>query len=73
MPNKQNPKMKTTLSGATREYYFNKIRENIRKDLEKNENNPNKKEEMAKNCRDYKKQLDKFKAEEDKKKDEKAN
>ena len=53
---------------ATREFYFNKIRESIKKDLEKNENNPNKKEEMAKNCRDYKKQLDKYKAEEDKKK-----
>ena len=56
---------------ATREFYFNKIRESIKKDLEKNENNPNKKEEMAKNCRDYKKQLDKYKAEEDSKKGEK--
>lgn len=50
---------------ATREFYFNKIRENIKKDLEDNKNDPNKKEEMAKNCREYKKQLDKFKAEED--------
>ena len=58
---------------ATREFYFNKIRESIKKDLEKNENNPNKKEEMAKNCRDYKKQLDKYKAEEDSKKSEKEN
>lgn len=53
---------------ATREFYFNKIRENIRKDLEDNKNDPNKKEEMAKNCREYKKQLDKYKAEEDSKK-----
>ena len=53
---------------ATHEFYFNKIRESIKKDLEKNENNPNKKEEMAKNCRDYKKQLDKYKAEEESKK-----
>lgn len=52
---------------ATREFYFNKIRESIRKDLEKNKDNPNKQEEMAKNCRDYKKQLDKYKAEEDSK------
>ena len=50
---------------ATREFYFNKIRENIKKDLEDNKNDPNKKEEMAKNCREYKKQLDKYKAEED--------
>ena len=56
---------------ATREFYFNKIRESIRKDLEKNKDNPNKQEEMAKNCRDYKKQLDKYKAEEDSKKSEK--
>lgn len=51
---------------ATREFYFNKIRESIRKDLEENKDNPNKKAEMAKNCRDYKAQLDKYKAEEDK-------
>lgn len=56
---------------ATREFYFNKIRESIKKDVEKNKDNPNKKEEMAKNCRDYKKQLDKYKAEEDSKKSEK--
>ncbi len=55
---------------ATREFYFNKIRESIKKDLEKNKDNPNKKEDMAKNCRDYKKQLDKYKAEEEKKKSE---
>ena len=52
---------------ATREFYFNKIRESIRKDLEENKDNPNKKAEMAKNCRDYKAQLDKFKVKEDNK------
>lgn len=54
---------------ATREFYFNKIRENIKKDLEDNKNDPDKKQEMAKNCREYKKQLDKYKAEEDAKND----
>ena len=53
---------------ATRAFYFNKIRESIRKDLEDNKDNPDKKQEMAKNCRDYKAQIDKFKAEEDSKK-----
>ena len=53
---------------ATRAFYFNKIRESIRKDLEDNQDNPNKKQEMAKNCRDYKDQIDKYKTEEDSKK-----
>ncbi len=56
---------------ATRAFYFNKIRESIRKDLEKNQDNPDKKQEMAKNCRDYKVQIDKYKAEEDSKKSKK--
>ncbi len=49
---------------ATREFFLNRIRESIKKSIEENKND---KTEMAKNCKDYKKQLDKFKAEENKK------
>jgi len=49
---------------ATREFFFNKIRESFRQSLEENKND---KEQMAKDCREYKNQLDKFKAEEDNK------
>lgn len=52
---------------ATREFFLNRIRESIKKSIEENKDD---KEQMAKNCRDYKKQLDKFKNEEDQKKTE---
>ena len=49
---------------ATREYFVNKIRESFRQSIEENKND---KEKMAKECKKYKDQLDKFKAEEDSK------
>ena len=54
------------VSKATREFFINKIRESVKKSIEENKND---KIEMAKNCRNYKKQLDKFKAEDDSKKE----
>lgn len=56
------------ISKATREFVLNRIRESIKKSIEENKGD---KEKMAKNCKDYKKQLDKFKAEENKKESEK--
>ncbi|MCY7377197.1 MAG: hypothetical protein LH472_14650 [Pyrinomonadaceae bacterium] len=56
------------VSKATREFFLNRIRESVRKSIEENKSD---KTEMAKNCLDYKKQLEKFKAEEDSKKAEK--
>lgn len=53
---------------ATREFFLNRIRENIRKSVEENKGKP---EELAKNCKEYKTQLETFKAEEDSKKAEK--
>ena len=50
------------VSKATREFFLNRIRESVKKSIEENKSD---KAAMAKNCRDYKKQLDKFKAEED--------
>ncbi len=52
------------LTRATREYVFNKIRQEFKKSIEENKGDTVK---MAKECREYKKQLDKYKAEEDKK------
>ena len=49
---------------ATREYFFNKIRESFKQSIEENKGDT---EKMAKECRKYKDQLDKFKAEEDSK------
>lgn len=49
---------------ATREYFVNKIRESFKQSIEENKGD---KEKMAKECRKYKDQLDKFKAEEDSK------
>lgn len=46
---------------ATRQYFLNKIKESIKKSLEENKNEPAK---MGKECKEYKAQLDKFKAEE---------
>jgi hypothetical protein len=50
---------------ATREFFLNRIREGIKKNVEENKNNP---EEMAKHCKEYKTQLETYKAEEDSKK-----
>ena len=44
---------------------LNKIKQSIKESVEKNKND---KVEMAKNCKEFKKELDKYKAEEDKKK-----
>ena len=52
------------VSKATREFFLNRIRESVKKSIEENKSD---KVAMAKNCRDYKKQLDKFKAEDDSK------
>jgi hypothetical protein len=46
---------------AFRAYYVNKIREAIKKSIEENKGNPVK---LAKECKDLKTQLDKYKAEE---------
>lgn len=56
------------VSKATREFFLNRIRESVKESVEKNKNDT---EKLAKNCKDYKKQLDKFKADEDEKKNEK--
>jgi len=50
------------LTKATRQYVFNKIREQFKQSIEENKGNTAK---LAKECRDYKKQLDKYKAEEE--------
>jgi len=47
---------------ATRQYFLNKIKESIKKSIEENKNDP---VQTAKECKEYKAQLDKFKAEED--------
>ncbi len=46
---------------ATREYFFNKIREKFKESIDENKGD---KVKMAKECVKYKKQLDKYKAEE---------
>lgn len=56
------------VSKATREFFLNRIRDSVKKSIEEDKSD---KKEMAKNCADYKKQLEKFKAEEDSKKEEK--
>ena len=50
---------------ATRQYFLNKIRESIKKSIEENKGD---KVQMAKECKEYRQQIDKFKAEEDSKK-----
>ena len=50
---------------AIRGYFMNKIRESVRKSIEENKNEPAK---LAKECKEIKEQLDKYKAEEEKKK-----
>lgn len=46
---------------AAKQFLLNKIRESIRKSIEENKNNPT---QLAKDCKEFKTQLDKFKAEE---------
>ncbi len=53
------------LTKATRQYFMNKIRESFKQSIEENKGD---KVKMAKECKDYRRQLDKFKAEEDSKK-----
>jgi hypothetical protein len=50
---------------AIRGYFMNKIRESVKKSIEEDKNDPAK---LAKECREFKEQLDKYKAEEEKKK-----
>ena len=52
---------------ATKALFLNKIKESIRKGVEENKNK-NGTADLAKTCTDYKKQLIKYKAEEEKKK-----
>lgn len=52
---------------ATREVILNRVMEGIKRSVEENKNNP---EELAKLCKDYKAQLERFKTEEDTKKAE---
>lgn len=53
---------------AAREYALNAIRESFKQSIEENKND---KDRMARECRKFKDQLDKYKAGEDKKKSEK--
>ncbi|MEP6787631.1 MAG: hypothetical protein ABJB40_04325 [Acidobacteriota bacterium] len=54
---------------ATKALFLNKIKESIRKSIEDNKNkNSNGNADLAKTCTDYKKQLIKYKAEEEQKK-----
>lgn len=48
------------VSKATKEFFFNKIRQSIKESIEKNQND---KPKMAQNCKEYKAQLDKYLAE----------
>ena len=50
---------------AVKQTFLNKIKESIKRSVEENKSN---KVELAKNCKDFKKELEKFKAEEEKKK-----
>ncbi len=53
---------------ATREFFLNRIRESIKQNVEENKGKP---EELAKNCKEYKIQLETYKKEEDSKNAEK--
>lgn len=55
---------------ATREYVLNTVRESFKQSLEENKND---KVKMAKECRKYKDQIDKYKSEEDKTKTNSSN
>lgn len=49
------------IARAAKEFFFNQIRQKIKENVEQNKSNP---QEMAKNCKDFKKQIDAFAAEE---------
>lgn len=53
------------VSKATRQFFLNRIRDSVKQSIEENKSD---KQKLAKNCLDYKNQLDKFKAEEENKK-----
>jgi len=54
---------------ATKALFLNKLKESIRKSIEETKNeNKNATADLAKTCADYKKQLEKYKAEEERKK-----
>jgi hypothetical protein len=55
---------------AAKATILNRIKDGIRESVERNQNEP---VELAKTCREYKKQFEKFKAEQDAKKGEPAN
>lgn len=48
------------VSKATKEFFFNKIRQSIKESIEKNQND---KAKMAQNCKEYKAQIEKYQAE----------
>jgi hypothetical protein len=50
------------VSKGTRQYVLSKIRENIKRSIEENKND---KTQMAKDCKEYRGQLDKFKSQEE--------
>ena len=54
------------LSKATREFALNRIRDSVKESIEKNKDDTAK---LAKNCADYKNQLERFKAKENDKKE----
>lgn len=56
------------VSKAAREFALNRIRDGVKKSIEENQND---KVALARNCADFKRQLDKFKAEESQKTDNK--
>ncbi len=50
---------------AAKQFAINKITESLKKSLEENKNNP---KQLAKDCKDFRAQMDKFKTEEENKK-----
>lgn len=50
---------------AAKQFVINKITESLKKSLEENKNNP---QQLAKDCKDFRAQMDKFKTEEENKK-----
>ncbi len=54
---------------AGKQFFFNKIKASIKKAIEDNKDKNGDNTEVAKQCKDFKDQLVKFKADEDKKKD----
>ncbi|MEZ5425910.1 MAG: hypothetical protein R2747_06585 [Pyrinomonadaceae bacterium] len=63
----QDTKDDNYVTKSAREFFFNRIREALRKSVEDNKNNP---EELAKKCKEFKTQLETYKAREDEQKKE---